>query len=470
MQTSLRDQCNLDLNAARAVLAQGFLLPTDFLKVKDADIDRLCLHINKNVDNATIPYLGIAYLKTYRYWAVLSKRIGASSAPAAYTPEERTFVEELREERAAWLAVHPKEPDLPVGLKDLARWRTFWERTDSYLSVIHGAAEISLNYVYRPTEAVTAETRAVVYPRSSDLYYNCTLLSGAHYVADNARVFEVLKTLTMDGPGWTFIRTFNRTKDGRGAVMALRLQAEGDSATLTRKERAYKSIETTQYTGPRRNFTFQQYVVKHSDAHSELEECDETMPESRKVSIFLDGISCPRLATGKDIIEGDPTKSASFQSAQSYLSSLIIRKDSTKKRGGGMNERSVSEVQTSKRGGGSGGGGNKGGGKKTSKKGNLTLEDRYYTKEEWFNVLDSDERDIVHTMKNRNSSGKGGKGGRGGGRGRGGDEEIKRRISALETATKIPDDTAPSDDDEDAPPAAFGRNAHKKAKATGAKK
>ena len=78
----------------------------------------------------------------------------------------------------------------------------------------------------------------------------------------------------MDGPGWTFIRTFNKNKDGRGAVMALR----------------------------------------HSDAHSELEECDESMPESRKVSIFLDGISCPRLATGKDIIEGDPTKSASFQS------------------------------------------------------------------------------------------------------------------------------------------------------------
>ena len=76
---------------------------------------------------------------------------------------------------------------------------------------------------------------------------------GEHCVTYNARVFEVLKSLTMDGPGWTFICTFNRTKDGRGAVMALRLQAEGDSATLTRKEHAYKSIHTIQYTGPGHN-------------------------------------------------------------------------------------------------------------------------------------------------------------------------------------------------------------------------
>ena len=452
-------------------MAQGFQTPTDFLKVKDPDIDKLCLHINKNVANATIPYLGVAYLKTYRYWTVLTKRIGTSSSANRYSIAERTFVEELREERAAWLAVHPKEPDLPVGLKDLARWRTFWERTDSYLSVIHGAAEISLSYVYRPHEIVTPEILAKQYARTSDLYYNCTQLSGAHYVADNARVFEVLKSLTMDGPGWTFIRPFNRNKDGRGAIMALRLQAEGDSATLTRKERAYKSIESTQYSGPRRNFTFQQYVVKHSDAHSELEECDEAMPESRKVSIFLDGISCPRLATGKDIIEGDPTKSASFQSAQSYLSSLIIRKNSTKKQGGGRdNERSVSEVQTSKRGGGGGGGG-KGNGKQTSKKGNITLEDRYYTREEWFNLLDSDERHIVHQIKNRKRDG--GKGGKGGGRGRGGgggDEEMKRRISALESAAQVTDESAASEEDH-APPPAFGKGSHnKKARAGAAKK
>ena len=48
--------------------------------------------------------------------------------------------------------------------------------------------------------------------------------------------------------------------------MALRLQAEGDAATLTRKESAYNAISLTRYSGPMRNFTFSSYVVKVSDA------------------------------------------------------------------------------------------------------------------------------------------------------------------------------------------------------------
>jgi len=91
----------------------------------------------------------------------------------------------------------------------------------------------------------------------------------------------ILKTLTIDGPGWTFIHSFNRTKDGRAAVMALRLQAEGDAAMLTRKESAYNAISLTRYSGPMRNFAFSSNVVKHSDAHAELLECGEPMPESR---------------------------------------------------------------------------------------------------------------------------------------------------------------------------------------------
>ena len=59
MLSSLRDQCSLDAPAALAIMAQGFQTPADFLKVKDNDIDKLCLHINKNVENATIPYLGM---------------------------------------------------------------------------------------------------------------------------------------------------------------------------------------------------------------------------------------------------------------------------------------------------------------------------------------------------------------------------------------------------------------------------
>ena len=261
MQNSLVTHCNLTAGTARAVMDQGFNNPRAFLKVKAKDIDSLCNHINKNVPNTTVPFLSIADLKTYRYWVVLSERIGTLQTPALYLDSEKTFVENLVQEREAWKEVHPAEPEVPNGLKDLSKWRTFWDRLDSYLSCIHGAAEISLNYVYRPHTVVTDEIRETDYESNSELYYNCTILSGPHFQADNIRVFELLKTLTIDGPGWTFIRTFNQSKNGRAAVLALRLQAEGDAATLTRKECAYNAISATRYSGPMRNFTFSAYVA-----------------------------------------------------------------------------------------------------------------------------------------------------------------------------------------------------------------
>ena len=456
MQASLVNRCNLTNPTARAVMDQGFNSPAAFLKVKAKDIDSLCVHINKNVANVTIPFLSIADLKMYRYWVVLSDRIGTSTTPARYTDEEKTFVENLVSEREAWKEVHPTEPTIPNGLKDLSKWRIFWDRLDSYLTCIHGAAEVSLNYVYRPTEIVTPAIRDVDYATNGEMYYNCTRLSGPHYKADNTRVFEVLKTLTIDGPGWTFIRLFNRTHDGRAAVMALRLQAEGDAATLTRKESAYNAISLTRYSGPMRNFTFSSYVVKHSDAHAELLECGEPMPESRKVSLFMDGISCPRLATGKDIIEGDPVKSGSFQSAQSYLSSLVIRKALTKKTnsGGRDGSRNASEVTThGKRGGKGGTTGSRGAGGSTrthSKHGNIPLVDKFYTREEWWDIFDDTDRQVVNGLKGK---------GNGGNAQRNKVAAAKRRASALAARDEQRNPTEDASTDRSRNPP-VGRDAH----------
>ena len=63
MQNSLVSRCNLTANTARAVIDQSFNNPTAFLKVKAKDIDSLCVHINKNIENTTIPFLSITDLR-----------------------------------------------------------------------------------------------------------------------------------------------------------------------------------------------------------------------------------------------------------------------------------------------------------------------------------------------------------------------------------------------------------------------
>jgi hypothetical protein len=40
---------------------------------------------------------------------------------------------------------------------------------------------------------------------------------GAHYDLDNRNLYNELKPLVVDGPGWAFIRRFNKMKDGRAS-------------------------------------------------------------------------------------------------------------------------------------------------------------------------------------------------------------------------------------------------------------
>jgi hypothetical protein len=61
---------------------------------------------------------------------------------------------------------------------------------------------------------------------------------------------------TCRGPGWAFIRKFNKDQDGHGAYYALKAQAEGQSAITTRLNKAYAMIQNASYNGCSKNFTF----------------------------------------------------------------------------------------------------------------------------------------------------------------------------------------------------------------------
>ena len=153
----------------------------------------------------------------------------------------------------------------------------------------------------------------------------------------------------VDGPGWSFIKKFDKLKDGREAVLALKAQAEGTSAKLTRKQAAYASLASSAYLGPRKGFTFASYVTLHQSAHNELLDLDEPVSESKKVTDFLKGIRDPNLNTGKSIVLGDPGKLGDFEECQQYLSTVVQNMSAQTK-----SERQVSSAMSD--------GGNRGGG------------------------------------------------------------------------------------------------------------
>ena len=360
---------------------------------------------------------------------------------------------ELIKERRDRKDASEENPDKPPHLKDFGSWRIFWEKLDSYFSQTYGVAEIPLNYIYRTHTEVTDEMRVRDYESNDQLYYMITALRGSHYQEDNKRVFAELKDATIDGPGWTFIKQFARTRDGRKAVLTLKAQAEGQAAVQTRKAKAYAKIESARYTGPKRNWTFDNYIERHVSAHAELAELGEPVPEGKKVTDFLKGISAANLENGKDIVLSTLTYRENFEQCQQYLNGLVASKAQQAKI-----ERAVAKIETDK--GPKGGKGGKQG--KEGKRGRgghgLTIEGRHYSKADW-DKLSAEEQKKVRMLRAAKKS-KAGK--------QLTDAE-KRLISELHTKhVSFADEQGngqEEEEDDGQEDAQFGRDAHKKKKA-----
>lgn len=260
----------------------------------DEDIRKMCIGLLRtphpqrpaNV-NVYFSAPAIKNMQALRYWIKLQRRTGVVPVASDFTVQELAETRErIREIKAYHASEDDQEVVKPQKLKLMSKWVPFWESLLTYFGSIGGAADIPLTYVFRDEATVTDEHRGGVYPTWDDYYIRCTVLETEHYVADNTRVWNKIKPLIYDGPGWDFIRHHEATRDSRGAILALRDQNESLNSKTTRKNRAYKALSALVYTGPRKNFTFENYVSAHLHSHNELRECGEAVPETKKVNDF----------------------------------------------------------------------------------------------------------------------------------------------------------------------------------------
>ena len=298
-----------------------------------------------------IPIVALEKIKAMRYWVLAQRRAGIDEDAddfdddvAIATLEVMQNAKDLKE------ATEAVTIDKPTALVELNKWTKFWLKFSAYLSRVRGAAHIPLTYLVRDHEEVTDDIAAAEYDNEDDRLIATTVLAGVHYQLDNTTLYDEFKPLVVDGPGWGFIKKFDKSKDGRRAVLTLKKQAEGQSAQQTRKALAYATLNTSSYRGPRRGYSFANYVSLHQEAHNELLDLDEPVPETKKVTDFLKGIQDTALAVGKSIVLGDPLKMSDFEECQQYLGTLIQNTGVQAKL-----ERNVSSTHTDGGGGGSGG-------------------------------------------------------------------------------------------------------------------
>ena len=105
-------------------------------------------------------------------------------------------------------------------------------------------------------------------------------LEGPEYVADNERVWKMLKPLVVDGPVWTHIHAWDKMYLSCDAWLALVSQMKGNSAVASRRNAAYAALRMLRYTGQTK-FPFEEFVRHHKEAHVILMDEGEPVPETK---------------------------------------------------------------------------------------------------------------------------------------------------------------------------------------------
>jgi hypothetical protein len=171
--------------------------------------------------------------------------------------------------------------------KKETKWCSWKENVITYLNSKRGQGGIPLSYVIHENDVPKIQ---LTYLMVHEQLISCAILTGTEFNTNNGMVFDLLQSLTLNGPAWTWINAFQITWDGQNAWKSLLNFCEGDSTKTRNKQECYDAIAKANYQGPKRNFDFNTYMSIHQHAHQDLIRLGEPIPENKKVWDFLNGI------------------------------------------------------------------------------------------------------------------------------------------------------------------------------------
>ena len=155
-------------------------------------------------------------------------------------------------------------------------------------------------------------------------------LSHTHalFSTDNGLVFDDIEEATRGSKYQPTIAPFKRSKDGRGAFMALKEQFTGPAVWDKKKTNAMEFLQTRKFTGTG-SLTLESFLAQHRSAYVTLQRCADNvncqLPDERsRVQYLLDNIQAedPNVRAAISSIRMDDTPTGrrnNFESAVAFL-------------------------------------------------------------------------------------------------------------------------------------------------------
>ena len=298
---------------------------------------------NGGVPNHVITAISFKQLKAFREWIKWRQACGLpldadyfSIEWMQWSMERMDF--ETRNTKSSTTAVQLPEPLKGTGHK---LWIPFWRQFQNHCRSIRGTLNVPIVYVFRDVPEPARNILSPEFSTSDEALIAGLSLNGTFYNEDNARVWDILESLTCDGNAWPFIKAFKRTHDGRAAILVLKGQSEGAASVATRKKTAYDIISTQTYDGKGR-FTWDNYIEKLQFGFAELEECGDPQSESHKIHVLTSSCYHDSMKTSILMVLGDPDRFNTFAFTCEWLKSQ--NQITVNQKGG--DRRHISSVQT----------------------------------------------------------------------------------------------------------------------------
>ena len=372
------------------------------IRMKDKELDGVPISINKN-KSPLCPNPGHVFISAqfrqglgvFIEWVRYQGIIGGDASASAYlrdpNAQEHTLAR-LEELELSEKADKGSDLDLPLNLTSMKQFIPWEDRVKSYLRGIIGCAQTPLLYVLRdPTLAAVTdlERNGTVGDRPEDKYKSwldygirCTVLEGAHFRIDNARVWRILSLWVASGPGQTYM--VSRTHDARTDFFNMTRIAYESSNKYQVVNNKHAWMQTTTYKGDDKFYSFEKHVKAWFDAEQVLKRYD-SYPE-RFVTMFLQSITDPRLSHTKELLcDPEHEDHKDFTRCCDRLSrSLGITKLSHTRNAQDRKSRRISSTNTSQNSGNTQQGSNGSGGKRRRHGGSQagtytgTIEKKYY--------------------------------------------------------------------------------------------
>ena len=285
-----------------------------------------------------------------------------------------------------------KDPETPE-FKTFGNWTRTIEVVEDHLRNCLGTTKIPLAYIIRDDVDPKPEADD---PASDYTNYADELIARApHYIGaagaanrdraqaykdDNILVFNKLSEMFRDKDCWAYMQQSSRRRDGRDAFMRLKQHYLGKNNVDYLASTAERKLQNTTYTGETRRWNFEKYVQVHVNQHQILEDLTRHgyagIDIRSKVRYLMDGIKTKELDNVKTQIMASATLRSDFDACVNLFQDFLKQYAKNEPR------------QISAIGRGPGGrDGYKGGKPKTGDdeniKPDMSIEDRYYTKEEY---------------------------------------------------------------------------------------